>query len=443
MQEKKYFYAGDFPEGSLRELLAEIAGHRGLLTFLRMKKSSRQIAVLNSDEKTVSRVSFSRYALIDAGKNAFGIRMLVELQPIKGYEKENEEIKAFMIENGFKAEPQSWSLLEEMLSHTTVVPGGYSSKINVELSNAMNGRDAALAVIRSLLDAAQKNIWGVKEDIDTEFLHDFRVSIRRLRTLLGQFKKIFPDETVESLRANLSYLGRLSNKTRDLDVYLARKKEYYGLLPETLRDGLDDFFKSVEKARRVEFSEMLGEFDSPRFADAFSSVARLIASVASLPETENSHKPVKYLAGFFILRKFKKILVQGSGISEEMTDEELHRLRISCKHLRYLIEFFSSLFPEKEIGSIVAELKCLQEKLGIYNDLSVQMSYMQSILSHSTHSGGMNCGHAAALGGLIVSINADKIRKRESIESAFKNFCSKGGIKRIKSLFALKTDSPC
>ena len=58
-------------------------------------------------------------------------------------------------------------------------------------------------------------------------------------------------------------------------------------------------------------------------------------------------------------------------------DALLHALRIECKMLRYQLEFFTSLFPPKEISR---QIKRLQDNLGDFNDLTVQQAHLLQIV---------------------------------------------------------------
>ena len=85
-------------------------------------------------------------------------------------------------------------------------------KTNMELSESLNCREAALKIVESLIGTIERNAEGIRNDIGSEFIHDFRVSLRRLRTLLGQFKQVFPNGTADTIRNGLSHLGKISNK---------------------------------------------------------------------------------------------------------------------------------------------------------------------------------------------------------------------------------------
>ncbi len=296
----------------------------------------------------------------------------------------------------------------------------------------MTAREAAVAVIRPLLDAAERNLAGIAGDAGSECLHDFRVAVRRLRTLLGQFKKVFPQETVDGLKIKLSYLGRISNKTRDLDVFLGRKEVYSQMLPAELHDGMADFFRMMENSRRQEFAAMTSELKSERCLDALKSLRALLEGAGSLPESKNSHRPAKELASLLILRKFKDIQVMADDIGAGMDDSDLHRLRILCKHLRYLIEFFSSLFPAKDIAPAVDSLKELQDQLGLYNDCSVQQRQLAEQLDVCMPS---ENPPAAAMRSLLAVLQQEKDHLRPLIRKSFGRFCGKANSKRFKKLF--------
>jgi len=66
----------------------------------------------------------------------------------------------------------------------------------------------------------------------------------------------------------------------------------------------------------------------------------------------------------------------GGAIDGETPAERLHDVRILGKKLRYLLEFFRSLYAEEEIDIAIKELKRLQDNLGDFNDYEVQGAAM-------------------------------------------------------------------
>src|SRR5262249_39800391 len=63
---------------------------------------------------------------------------------------------------------------------------------------------------------------------------------------------------------------------------------------------------------------------------------------------------------------------------------KLHRLRITIKKLRYGMEFFHGVLPDKRAARISRDLKAMQEALGYVNDRDVAKR-MVAMLSEKAH----------------------------------------------------------
>src|SRR5260370_307976 len=99
-------------------------------------------------------------------------------------------------------------------------PGDYTSQINVCLTPAMPAGAAVTAVLLDLLSTLEANVPGTIRDIDTEFLHDLRVSVRRTRSVLKLVGNVLPAEFAQKFRPEFKWLDDLTTPTTDLDVYL-------------------------------------------------------------------------------------------------------------------------------------------------------------------------------------------------------------------------------
>ena len=75
------------------------------------------------------------------------------------------------------------------------VPGGFPAKVDVPLRSEQRADTAAAAVLRALLEVIEANLEGTIEDLDSEFLHDMRVSVRRSRAVQRELQGVFPPRT--------------------------------------------------------------------------------------------------------------------------------------------------------------------------------------------------------------------------------------------------------
>jgi CHAD domain-containing protein len=87
---------------------------------------------------------------------------------------------------------------------------------------------------------------------------------------------------------------------------------------------------------------------------------------------KNAALPISELAGKRILKAYARMVDRGTGLGTDPPPEILHRLRIDAKKLRYLLEFFTSLYPKETVTQLVKELKLVQDILGGFNDMEVQ-----------------------------------------------------------------------
>ena len=66
----------------------------------------------------------------------------------------------------------------------------------------------------------EANLEGTIADLDSEFLHDFRVSVRRSRAVQRELKGVFAPAELARFRAEFRWLQQVTGDARDLDVYV-------------------------------------------------------------------------------------------------------------------------------------------------------------------------------------------------------------------------------
>ena len=69
----------------------------------------------------------------------------------------------------------------------------------------------------------------------------------------------------------------------------------------------------------------------------------------------------------------------GKAIDDDSPAEDLHELRKVGKELRYLLEFFASLYPPEVVKPFVKSLKGLQDQLGRFQDHEVQANKLREL----------------------------------------------------------------
>ena len=254
----------------------------------------------------------------------------------------------------------------------------YPSKPRLELSAGMPAHQALRKIHLSLLRAILHNQEGVLGSRDPEFLHDFRVAVRRARSALTQVKGIFPAAEAEGAKVALSSMTRVTGEARDLDVFREKLEAYESGLPQRIRKELIPLKELARRRRRVQqpvLSVALGAASWAAAVDRWETFLLSGNDPQSLPE--KGRRPLGAVAAKRIRKAYRRVAARESLDGLEI--EVLHRLRIDCKKLRYLIEFFRSLYPGREAASLIKRLKFLQGVLGDIHDLAVHQEMARSI----------------------------------------------------------------
>lgn len=129
------------------------------------------------------------------------------------------------------------------------------------------------------------------------------------------------------------------------------------------------------------------------------------------------------------------MIKDGNQIRDHTEDDFLHRLRIDCKKLRYLTEFFASLFPKKEMEALVGQLKVLQDDLGVYNDLAVQQAYLMQMANVLPAGDARGKKGLVAIGFLVEKLAAHQQAMKPELAKAFAHFAVPRNRKVYRRLF--------
>jgi CHAD domain-containing protein len=64
-------------------------------------------------------------------------------------------------------------------------PRQYTLRPAFDLAPELPARETARRIIHKILGISRQNEAGIIDDIDTEFLHDYRICLRKIRSVLS------------------------------------------------------------------------------------------------------------------------------------------------------------------------------------------------------------------------------------------------------------------
>lgn len=392
-------FASDLPAGRLREELEPIVAPRRLLSIADLVRTSQTVELLDVEGKIVCRVTASTSELdgVHIGPPSYKII----LEGVRGYEDEFQTLDRFL-RYQLQLPLSNTQEIEDVFARLDRSAGKDPSALDIELSKRLTAGGAVRLVLATLCDVLLVNRGGVLDRLDIEFLHDFRVAVRRTRSVLSQMGDVLPATVVKHYGREFRWLGALTGPARDLDVFLENLPGYRSTLPAEDADSLDPLARLLKRERRKAQGALDKGLKSDRFEKLVSNWRNFLLEP---PQAESNSPaladvPVRQLSRRRTWKRYRKVRDGGRRIDRSTSGEELHALRIQCKKLRYMLEVFRSLHPADEITPCIKELKRIQNTLGEFNDALVHAGMLRSF---ATHVGGDDAARTSVAIGILVS----------------------------------------
>ncbi|MEV6874170.1 CHAD domain-containing protein [Amycolatopsis sp. NPDC051128] len=227
---------------------------------------------------------------------------------------------------------------------------------------------------------------GTRSGADPEDLHQMRVALRRMRSVL-KLSGALIGAGAEPVRAELGWLGQSLGEVRDLDVLIGH-----------LREVIADFEVRDQAAGRRLVSRFVTERAAAkrRLTRALSSArySTLLREVSLLAHDEErpaaaSAKPHDLIAG--LAKPHRRLAKAVRALPADPSDDDLHALRIHGKKLRYAAELAQTSAKKKQVARIRALLeatKDFQTVLGDHQDAVIIAERMRTVLDSGDDPGG-------------------------------------------------------
>lgn len=411
--------AESLPAGPGFDRLREIIEMRRLLPVAAVRSRLSQAAHLDAEEKTTARVLIDLPTLSDGR----AIPAIVEVRAVRGYESEAAQLLAHLEDrDGF--EPTDLSCAD--FARTAAgAPPFVPSRFSIRLDPEAPAAQVWSAVLRELHDMMIANFAGTVDDVDSEFLHDFRVAVRRTRSVLQEGTGVLDPAAREHFRTGFKWLGDITTPTRDADVHLLDYPLMLAALAPDYAAALAPLGELLVERQRLCQSQLALDLRSPRRAQLAAQWAEFLADEGpwSGPSTgaPDADRRARDVVAARIARARTRLVRDGRAIDASSPPEALHDLRKDAKRLRYLLECFGPLFPAEELATAVRPLKSLQDVLGEFQDTEVQ-AHVLADLGRQLDDQGASTETILAMGGAIEQLSVRSSRARREFAARFASF---------------------
>lgn len=415
------------PAGELADKLSELVSVRAFVEKYSCQLKTEHLNILNADAKIVLRVEF--YTIIDLGSQSYSF---IRSFPLRGYHKEYLQIKN-NLKSSISADFPAIDL-SRFLRQTNLNINPQNKKIIFQLQGIEPAEVAVSKMAVKMIQLARHQEQGIIDDIDTEFVHQYRVNIRKTRSLISLFKKSFSQNRYQLYKTVLKALGNQSNSLRDLDVFLLDYDYYRNMLPENLWPGLEHLFKRIKLRRAAALKKMVNSLTEESYSE---KIGHLLVTLQQEPEltAKQSSIKIRSLAGKKILDQYQKICANGIAITTDTPDGPVHDLRIECKKLRYLLELFAELYSANQVKKLIKHLKALQDNLGRFNDFSVQRNFLLQLAQGKN----ISAEQLASIYGLTAVLHYKQSHERNLVMANIATFSASAVEGQLKLLLNVDT----
>ena len=405
------------------EELIGIAGTRPLVAASTIRSGLYSFGKLDDEDKTVVRVLLDCSSALDGSSST----STIEIQPRRGYE---DEARALVKE-----------LSKGLKSGTPSSGPAASAPVSVSGSASQAWRDA----LGAMAEVMNSTFAGMMAGDDNEFLHDFRIAVRRTRVLLHEAEGVIADDRRVHFAEEFKWLGEITTPTRDADVHLEDFAEMAtGLLGEHEVDlePLRELLIEHQAACRAQLLLDLRSERRTRFAMEWAAFLIDDQAWSKSPDDllSDATKPAFAVIADRTRTAWRHVQHDGRLITDESSPTEVHDLRKEAKRLRYLLESFAPQFHPKSLKLVRKSLRAMQDVLGEFQDSQVQAATLAA-MAEELVAQGTGAPTILAIGGTIEHLAVRGLIAREKFAARFDDFDSRGTRRAFKRLTKLPESS--
>lgn len=259
------------------------------------------------------------------------------------------------------------------------------------------------------------NETGLLHGRNHEYLHQFRVGLRRLRSVLRVYRPLLAPLTYGELTAEIRWLSTILGCARDWDVFIDET-----LAPLQCSAGGELTLASLRRRslrrRLLAVRIMQAALASSRYTSLQQSLETLAATPCWVDDAEAAqHVALPAFAAQRIARREKSAhrLADRNSSAAGVNSAMRHELRIATKKLRYTVDFFDSLFERSAARDYADALGTLQDALGQLNDCATARRLLEAM-----HAGRSSKAYALERGQVLELIARREQRAAIALDSA-------------------------
>ena len=262
--------------------------------------------------------------------------------------------------------PARMSKFERGLQASGICPPPIAVPVRLSGESAVN--DLVYEVLRGQFHYLRCYTPRALEGMEPEGVHQMRVVTRRMRAVLRAFQDDLSSKRWRTLNQEFRWLAGKLGEVRDLDVQLQALESDVALIDPVDAEHLESYRTHMTQLHKLCQSALVQAIDSERFRQLVRDLENVLEKGPKKSELKRSGAVTIRDRGMQLInRHIDELLRDGNAIDASSPAESLHDLRITCKRLRYVFEFFKPYF-DGSLNVAIRYSKVLQDILGDFQD---------------------------------------------------------------------------
>lgn len=196
---------------------------------------------------------------------------------------------------------------------------------------------------------------------EVEFIHDFRVANRKIRTILKAMKPYLKVEWYQHVNGEFGWLDETLSPIRNMQVCIERFRQYPKELQLTQQE-LENALHSKLQIAQENFEKMM---ESTRFSDLVALIEHLDAGDVPVKNTLNLQN--QEFSEVILPEANKRLWRSLDKLIKRNKKRDIHKIRIRAKHVKYLGEASVPIVGNGMQKQVKVAAK-IQVLLGLYQD---------------------------------------------------------------------------
>ena len=368
-------FINDIADWLMPQALYEVTRPRALVEQVCSRIKTRLYDIRDSNDKVIGRLSVViEHQRLNNNRQGKALPMRLYAEPMRGYGKAFAAVLKVIEQSGIHGYGKD--PLVQLLAMDERSPCDYSTRLRLELRPQQRADEASRQIMLQLIQIMEVNEYGIRDDIDTEFIRDYRSALHRVYALLQQMKQVIPENTRQRFVDDLIWvddetgqLFELNNWLLDFDAYRVMVGESH----QVFLDQLLSWLRTQRHAELVRVVQMLNSADYRKFMKRWRTF--LECEIPEHSVLKRAEQPVDKLAARRIWKTYQQLLDYKDRDLPRLLQIDLAKMSQVTSSLLDLLTLYSMLYPGGKAPDMIKELRVFADALSgcVENQRQIQV----------------------------------------------------------------------